>query len=311
MPIRVAVQAAPSDAVSWSALATALDDDDAFHALYAADHPGATASPFVALAAAAGATERIRLGTCVVNAGCWEPLQLAAEVATLDVVSAGRALLGVGAGHTPAEWAMRGLDTPSGAARVDRLVEVVDATVALLAGGAVSCRGDHVSLVDAVLDAPRPVQDPVPLLVGGNGPRVLEFAGRRADVVGITGLGRTLADGHRHEVDWSPAALVATAERVAAASTGRPPPELEALVQLVVVTDDAEQAAAEASEAVPGASAADLLRTPFAWIGTVEEIAAQLERFDAELGLARYVVREHHIEEVRAVVGALDARIGA
>ena len=59
-------------------------DSAGFHALYAADHPGSAPAPFVALAAAAGVTERVRLGTCVANAGVWEPVALGA-VATLDV----------------------------------------------------------------------------------------------------------------------------------------------------------------------------------------------------------------------------------
>lgn len=67
-----------------------------FQALYAAGHPGSTPSPFVTLAAAAAVTERIQLGTCVVNAGVWEPLALASEAATLEVVSGGRAVLGLG-----------------------------------------------------------------------------------------------------------------------------------------------------------------------------------------------------------------------
>jgi alkanesulfonate monooxygenase SsuD/methylene tetrahydromethanopterin reductase-like flavin-dependent oxidoreductase (luciferase family) len=65
------------------------------------------------LAAAAAATSRIRLGTYVVNAGAREPLHLASEVATLDVVSGGRAVFGAGAGHTPAEWTMFGRPYPS------------------------------------------------------------------------------------------------------------------------------------------------------------------------------------------------------
>ena len=69
--------------------------------------------PFVALATAAAATSKIRLGTYVVNVGVRDPLQIATDVATLDVVSGGRAQLGIGAGHTPAEWTMTGTPYPS------------------------------------------------------------------------------------------------------------------------------------------------------------------------------------------------------
>lgn len=77
------------------------DEGAAFDGLYVSDHPGTGPAPFVALAAAVAVTERIQLGTCVLNAGVWDPVALASEVATLDVVSGGRAVLGVGAGHTP------------------------------------------------------------------------------------------------------------------------------------------------------------------------------------------------------------------
>jgi len=112
MRVRVSVQASPRDRASWLGLARDVEAAG-FHALYAADHPGSTASPFVALAAAAAVTERIQLGTCVVNAGVWEPLALASEAATLDVVSGGRAVLGVGAGHTPREWTATGRRFPT------------------------------------------------------------------------------------------------------------------------------------------------------------------------------------------------------
>jgi probable F420-dependent oxidoreductase len=171
-----------------------------FDGLYVADHPGSTPAPFVALAAAAGATERIQLGTCVLNAGVWNPVALASEAATLDVVSGGRAVLGIGAGHTPDEWTSTGRPYPSPGERVGRMIELVKATEALLRGDPVSRRGDHFTLIHATLSDPRPVRDRIPLLIGGNGTRLLRFAAQHADIVGVTGLGRTLADGHRHEV---------------------------------------------------------------------------------------------------------------
>ena len=206
VPVRVSVQASPRDRTSWLTLATKVERLG-FDGLYVSDHPGSGAAPFVALAAAAAVTERIQLGTCVLNAGVWDPLSLASTVATLDVVSGGRAVLGVGAGHTPQEWTMVGRPYPSPGARVDRMIELINATQALLRGAPVSHRGTNFTLANAVLADPRPVRDPIPLMVGGNGTRVLQFAAQHADVVGVTGTGRTLADGHRHEVDWSPAGL--------------------------------------------------------------------------------------------------------
>lgn len=113
--VSFSVQASPTDARSWLRLAQRCEAAG-FDALLTADHPGSDASPFVALAAAAAVTSSIGLGSYVSNAAVREPIVLATDVATLDVVSDGRARLGLGAGHTPAEWHAIGRERPMSAA---------------------------------------------------------------------------------------------------------------------------------------------------------------------------------------------------
>lgn len=304
-PIAVSVQAEPTPGRGWVDLARRVEDAG-FATLYAADHPGSTAAPFVALAAAAAVTERVALGTCVVNAGLWEPVVLASEVATLDVLSDGRAVLGIGAGHTPAEWAAVGRALPGPGARVDRLAEVVEVTTRLLAGEEVTHHGAHVRTDGARLEAPRPVQDRVPLLVGGAGPRVLALAARTADVVGVTGLGRTLADGHRHEVAWARADLDASfaALDVACSAAGRRP-ALEALVQHVELTDDPRAAAERLAGTIGIDDPAVLLDVPHVWLGPVEEVVARLVAHRERWGVDRYVVRPAALDAAEAVMAGL------
>jgi probable F420-dependent oxidoreductase len=295
------VEARPSGAGEWVALARRVEDLG-FDGLVVADHPGSGPAPFVALAAAAAVTERITLGTYVANAGVWEPLALASEVATLDVVSGGRAVLGVGAGHTPAEWLMRGAPYPDAGARVDRMIELVEATRQLLASDTVTCAGRHIRLDEARLEEPQPVQRPVPLLVGGNGRRVLRYAAGHADVVGLSGLGRTLADGHRHEVRWAEQAIDATVThvRAAAEAAGRQP-SLEALVQYAEITDDAASAAARLADRVAGLTIDQLLGSPFVWVGTADAIADELRGYRTRWGIERYVVREAAVDAAAQV----------
>lgn len=306
----VSIQAQVRDRASWLALAAKVEADR-FVGLSVSDHPGAGAAPFVALAAAAAVTERIRLGSYVVNAGLWEPMALAGEVATLDVLSGGRAVLGVGAGHTPGEWTTAGRPFPSAGERVDRMIEVVDAVRALLKGEAVSVAGHHVTLADATMVDPRPVQAVVPVLVGGNGARVLTYAAKEVDLVGVTGLARTLEDGHNHEVDWTAGGVARTFDliRDAAARAGRSP-GIDVLVQHVTVTDDAEATAAEVAEHVTGASGDDLLAAPFVWIGTATEIAAQLSTYQRDLGVTSFTVRAPAMDQAREVVAAADLGTG-
>ena len=303
--VHVSVQGHFVDRTQWVQLAEAVDRS-VFDSLYVADHPGSSAAPFAALAAAATVTHRVRLGACVLNAGLWDPMTLAAELVTLDAVSGGRAVFGVGAGHTPSEWEIVGLDFPHAGRRVDRLIELVDAVRRLLAGDSVTMSGANFGLREAILRKPGPVQDSIPLMVGGNGTRVLSFAAEQADIVGVTGLGKTLSDGHSHEADWSPAALDRSFDVVDAAAkrVGRHP-DIEALVQHIEITDDPQRVADGIAEIVPGASGADLLGAPFMWIGTPELIAAKVRESEQRWGINRYVIRDNAIEAAGPVLDLL------
>ncbi|MCC5947448.1 MAG: TIGR03621 family F420-dependent LLM class oxidoreductase [Nitriliruptoraceae bacterium] len=303
--LSIGVQGDPVRTSDWSALARRVEELG-FDRLFVADHPGTGAAPFVALAAAAAVTERLELGSYVVNAGAWEPLALASQVATLDLVSAGRAVLGIGAGHTPAEWRMRGVPYPGASERVERMIELLDATRRLLHGEEVTLAGGHLTLQGARLAQPRPVRQPVPLTVGGNGRRVLRVAAERADVVGLAGLGRTLADGRTHEVRWAPEQISASIEHVhATAEEAGRTPQLEALVQHVEITTDAEAAAAALTQRIPGLTVEQVLAAPFVWVGTADRIAEQLRGYRDRWGITRYVVRADVLDAAHAVHAAL------
>ncbi|HZG06592.1 MAG TPA: LLM class flavin-dependent oxidoreductase [Streptomyces sp.] len=302
--VTVSLQAQPKDARSWTALARRCEAAG-FDALLAADHPGAAASPFVALAAAASVTERLGLGSYVSNAGVREPLLLASDVATLDVVSGGRARLALGAGHTPAEWEMLGSSRPDVAGRVRRFLAVAQACRALLAGEEVTLDGPEVYARAARLDGPRPVQTRVPFTFGGGNSTLLRWAGEHADVVALAGLGRTLADGHSHEIRWRGEDVDRQVELIERGAAGRgTAPAREALVQLVEVTDDAQAAAHRIAEQV-GGTEEEVLSAPYVWIGTEDEILAAIARHERRWGITRYVVREPALE----AAGRLLARL--
>jgi alkanesulfonate monooxygenase SsuD/methylene tetrahydromethanopterin reductase-like flavin-dependent oxidoreductase (luciferase family) len=85
----------------------------------------------------------------------------------------------------------------------------------------VTVDGDHVHLDSAQLVRPRPIQNPLPILVGGNNRELIRHAGRVADIVEVTGLGRTLDDGHFHAIAWADAAVDERVELFRTASKGR------------------------------------------------------------------------------------------
>ena len=127
-PITISVQAEPADLRSWLALAARLERGG-FHGLLMGDHPRSGTSPWPALGSAAAVTATLKLGTCVVQAGVREPMHVAADAATLDVLAPGRVILGVGAGHTPREWADVGRARPGPRQRAERLAESQPDTV--------------------------------------------------------------------------------------------------------------------------------------------------------------------------------------
>jgi probable F420-dependent oxidoreductase len=279
--VTFALQAQPDTAADWLDLARRAEQLG-FDSLYVADHPGSCAAPFVALAAAAAVTTKLRLGSYVSNAGVREPILLATDVATLDVVSGGRAILGLGAGHTPAEWAAVGKVRPDVRGRIDHCIEVAEATVRILGGNG--------------LDKPRPVQEKVPLLIGGGNTRLLGWAAEHADLIGLSGLGRTLPDGHRHEARWRGDQVDAQVELA-----GDKP--LEALVQLVQVTDDASKVYAEWGADV-AATEADLVAAPYTLVGTQDEIIAKLHEIERRWGITRFAVRTQGMDAIAAVMAA-------
>lgn len=298
------IQARPRDARSWLQLARRCEESG-FDALLAADHPGSAASPFVALAAAASVTSELGLGSYVSNAGIREPMLLASDVATLDVVSHGRARLGLGAGHTPSEWGAIGQVRPDVAGRVRRCIAVAEALRALLAGDEVDVDSADLTVRSARLTEPRPVQKRVPLTLGGANSQLLRWAGANADTVGLSGFGRTLADGHHHEVRWRPHELEAQLQHVAdGASTRDGSPTIEALVQQFTVTDDAGAAIADSTRET-GMSEGELLAAPFMLVGTHEEIIAAIGEHERRWGITRYVVRENAITDAATLMSRL------
>ena len=266
-----------------------------FVAFLVADHPGTGVSPFVTLAHAAAGTTTISLGTYVVNVGVREPLHIAADVATLDLLSGGRALLGIGAGHTPAEWRMIGRTAMSAPERVTRLIESVEVIRRVLAGETVTFHGEHIHADGAALAQPRAV----PLLIGGGNTRLLQYAGEHADIVGISGLGRTLADGHTHEVRWHTDDVDRTIAHVRAA--GRTP-VIDALVQHVEITTDRTAAAEKLTHEIPQFTAADLLACPYVLIGTEDQLVAEVRSHHDRWGIDRFTVRASALDAIAPLI---------
>jgi probable F420-dependent oxidoreductase len=247
-------------------------DELGFDLLAAPDHLGAL-SPFAALTAAAGLSERLRLRTYVLNVGFWNPALLAREVAGVDLLSGGRVEVGLGAGHARAEHEDAGLPW---AGHRDRVRALEDTVVELR------------RRLDDPAHQPRPAQDRVPLMIGAMSESGLDLAARQADLVGLAGL-RQVPGAEPGVFTLSSAAE--TDDRVGRlrdrAGEGRPL-RCDLLLQAVVLGEEPEQAAARMAAQAPGRLDVDqLLDSPFALFahdaeGAAAEVERRRERFDLD-----------------------------
>jgi probable F420-dependent oxidoreductase len=280
-------------------------EDLGFDVVLVADHVGSGWAPMPTLSAIAGATRRIRLGTLVLNNDMRNPVQLAWEASTLDRLSGGRFELGLGAGHTPSEYAATGIEQSAPTVRKRRLAESVEIIRVLLGGGVVDHDGEHYRIDGACIEPSE--QQPLPILVGGNGMALLAHAGQHADMIGLQGLGRTRDDGHSHEVKWSARWLDEQLEQIRDGAGARfDHIEFNAMVQMVEITDDRERALAEVCARVDGLTMADAASTPYLLVGTVEEIVQHMTTCNQRWGISYFAVRE--LDAFEPVLRALRSR---
>jgi len=274
------------------------------------DHLAELLAPLPALAAAAAATTRLRVGTAVLNNDFRHPVLLAREAATLDVLSDGRLELGLGAGHMQSEYEQAGLAFDPGATRVERLGEAVVILKRLLEGESVTFAGRHYRVTGHSIH-PRPVQRPrPPVFIGGNAPRLLTLAAREADIVGLTGIA------FRHggkEPDVSDFRAAVVDERVRlvreTAADRFDRLELTALVQRVVVTDDRRKAAEElATGRWARLTPDEILASPYALVGTADQMVDDLRVRRERWGISYVMTHEPFMDALAPVVARLAGR---
>jgi len=145
------------------------------------------------LAALATATERVRLGSLVLGVTYRRPAVLASWAATVDHASGGRLTLGIGAGWQVNEHEQYGIPLGTPGVRIDRLEEALTVLRGLLTDETTTFVGDHYRLTDARSE-PKPVQSPLPILVGGKGDRMMGVVARHADAWNMWSTGPVFAE---------------------------------------------------------------------------------------------------------------------
>ena len=245
-------------------------EDMGYDVVHLPDHLYTTA-PFPMLTAVAMATEKLRIGTFVLNACFYKPALLAREVTTLRDLSGGRLELGLGAGYNKVEFDQAELPFPSARERVDYLRHVTE----------------HIAE-----HAPD-----VPLLIAGNGNRLLTVAAQHADVIGLTG-GGVATD------DTDP-----LAERIAFVREAAPErfDGLELNISVTAVPTDGSGVPdlTIPRRFLPDLSDEELLRTPAVLSGSTADIVDTIRRYRDDYGVTYIIVQQAHAAEFAKVIAAL------
>ncbi len=296
----------PFDGMTWADSARELESLG-YSTLFAPDHFDEGLGPITAMAAAAAATTELRVATAVFAADFRHPATLAREMASIDRLSEGRLEVGLGAGYQVNDYRTTGIAMDPPKVRVDRLIEYVAVLRGLFAGGPFSFAGEHFQ-IDGLDGTPRPfTAGGPPIFVAGGGPRMLRFAARSADIIGVNPSlpsserrAEARRDGVAERIDEK-FALVRDA-------AGSRYDELvfHCWLQAARVTDDGRAAAAEIGAAL-GLGRDDVLASPFVLCGSVDEIVARLGERRERWGYSYYTVQQPSAREFAPVLAALAA----
>jgi probable F420-dependent oxidoreductase len=304
-PFRFAIRATgPRSADGWVAQARRAEELG-YSAILMPDHLIDQLSPVPALAAAAAATTRLRLGVHVFANDYRDPVMLAREAATLDVLSNGRLEFGIGAGWMASDYKQLGIPYDEPKVRIDRLVESVAIIKRLFAGETVDHDGPHYKIRGARIGV-APVQRPrPPIVIGGGGPRMLKIAAREADIVSF--IPQMSAQGRPRVREATADATAAKVARVREAAGAR-----FDQIELCAWTAHVNVAEARRPIAAIGAGlealASALIGTPYLLAGTRGAIREQLLRYRERLGITYWTVPAGGMEELAPVVDSLAGR---
>jgi probable F420-dependent oxidoreductase len=229
------------------------------------------------LPALAAVTERVRIGTLVSPTSVHHPALLAKRAATIDWLSGGRMVLGLGAGWQINEHHAYGIELEPPGKRVSRFDEAIQIVRSMLSAESTTFHGAYYDITDAPCD-PKPLQSPLPLLVGTRSPRMLRITARNADEWNTWGTPGQAAE-HR-------AAVLRACDE-----TGRDPATLWTSVNCLISLDR--------SATPPGRAGI---------FGSAGQLADQLGRY-AELGFDEFIMPDWNLGDDRSERAARVARI--
>ncbi|MGD0117515.1 MAG: LLM class flavin-dependent oxidoreductase [Candidatus Binatus sp.] len=244
----------------------------------------------------AEATRKIRVGHLVLCNQFRHPAVVAQSLVTLDHISGGRLIAGLGAGWTEAEFRMTGIPFPPISERLSMLDESLDCIRSLWTNERTNFEGKHYQFRDAIL-WPKPLQQPhPPILLGGGGNGLLRIAAKHAEYVNIIPdagkVGKFSVDNVKRMTDEAFRERISFV-RAEARRAGRDPQAIKiSNVMLVFMLVDTPAAAVQTIEAVAsgiGMSPETLRASPIAMIATPEQCAIGLKRRINSWGVSQFI----------------------
>ncbi|HEX5407078.1 MAG TPA: TIGR03621 family F420-dependent LLM class oxidoreductase [Pseudonocardiaceae bacterium] len=271
-------------------------------------------APLPLLAAIAASTERLRVGTFVLNVNLRHPGVLAQELATVDALSGGRLEIGIGAGWNKPEYDAIGIPFEPVGVRIKQLTEAIAILKGCFGEGPFSFAGEYFTITDHQ-DTPKPAQRPhPPLFLGGGGKRLLTLAGREAQIVG---LAPRLVQGERPRLEpWSITAA-ATEEKLGwvrdAAGDRFDDIELNTYPSggPTVITNDPRTEAGRRADRIRERTGVELtvdevLDSPHVFVGSVRDLTAKFVDLRERFGISSFMIDD--LDALAPVVEELAGR---
>ena len=276
-----------------------------YSTLYLPDHFGDQIGPIAGLMAAADATTTLRIGSLVYDNDYRHPVVLAKEAASLDLLSDGRLDFGLGAGWMRTDYEQSGMPYDSPGTRIERMAEGLTIIKKFFAGDEFSFEGRHYT-VRGLKGSPLPVQKPhPPILIGGGGRKMLELAAREADIVNVN---FDLREGRPGRRTAQTGRASATEEKLRwireAAGERFEHIELGAWTLQASVTEDRDLIA-RAFAPQMAMELEELLEIPHVLIGSLDQIAEDLEKRRDRFGFSHVIIPGDAAEDLAPVVERL------
>ena len=240
---------------------------------------------YTTLAALAAVTKRVRLMTNVTPMGFRNPALLAKMTSTLDVISGGRLIAGLGTGWLREEFDACDIPFPDNRERTDRLAEGISILKSMWTEEETNYRGRYYSIEHGV-NFPKPVQKPhPPIMLGGFRKRILELAAQEADIVNLVPPGRSDMGQLNYDASRFKEKVAELLKNARAAGRNADAIELSSFSFVLIAADHSEADAMLQSVADSvGLTGEQVLRSPMVLAGTPSELRRLLRNWIEELG---------------------------